>query len=325
MQIMMVCASHSPLFYFPHKISESYQAVREAVSAARERIARFDPELVILFGGDHYGGHQMASMPAFCVGIEATALADVGGTPGRLRVPRQVAVDAVNALRRDDVDVAVSYAMEVDHGFSLALDTLAGGLETYPVLPIFVSCIQPPFVPFRRARALGEAVGRYASGLPYERILLMGTGGISHDPEFLFPSIDNVSEQWRPYILAGRRQTDVPQQAWIDYEIEAHKQGAVMLADLSVPIETYKIKKDWDQAFLAAYCAGDMALFDAWSPADVVATAGIGAMETLSWVAAAAAMKTATGARPREMFHRPCQEIGVGFGIAEAGPAEVHA
>jgi 2,3-dihydroxyphenylpropionate 1,2-dioxygenase len=180
-------------------------------------------------------------------------------------------------------------------------------------------------VPFRRARALGEAVGRYASGLPYERILLMGTGGISHDPEFLFPSIDNVSEQWRPYILAGRRQTDVPQQAWIDYEIEAHKQGAVMLADLSVPIETYKIKKDWDQAFLAAYCAGDMALFDAWSPADVVATAGIGAMETLSWVAAAAAMKTATGARPREMFHRPCQEIGVGFGIAEAGPAEVHA
>ena len=90
MQIMMVCASHSPLFYFPHKISESYQAVREAVSAARERIARFDPELVILFGGDHYGGHQMASMPAFCVGIEATALADVGGTPGRLRMKPQV-------------------------------------------------------------------------------------------------------------------------------------------------------------------------------------------------------------------------------------------
>ncbi len=323
MQLLMVCASHSPLIYSPHKVTPAYTAVRGAVSAARDRITRFDPELVILFGGDHYGGHQMASMPAFCVGIEATAIADVGGTAGRLRVPRQVAVDAVNALRRDDVDVAVSYAMEVDHGFSLALDTLTGGLDTYPVLPIFVSCIQPPFVPFRRARALGEAVGRFAASLPYRRILVMGTGGISHDPEFLFPSIDNVSDEWRPYILSGRRQTDVLQQSWIDYEIEAHKQAAVILADDSVPAETYKIKEAWDKAFLAKFCAGNMSVFDEWSPPEVVASAGIGAMETLSWVSAAAAMYAATGAKPREIFHGPCREIGVGFGVAEAGPSHV--
>ena len=80
-------------------------------------------------------------------------------------------------------------------------------------------------------------------------------------PSSFCPTIDNVTAEWRPYVLAGRRQTDVPQQSWIDYEIEAHKQGAVMLADDSVPIETYKIKQDWDKAFLAKYCAGDLSVF----------------------------------------------------------------
>jgi 2,3-dihydroxyphenylpropionate 1,2-dioxygenase len=321
MQLMMACASHSPLYYFPARVSESYTAVRDAIAAERNRIEQFDPELIILFGGDHYGGHQMAAMPAFCVGVEATALADVGGTPGPLRVPREVAVQAVDALRRDNIDVAVSYAMEVDHGFSLALDTLARGLTTYPVLPIFVSCIQPPFVPFHRARALGEAVGRYAVSLPYERVLFMGTGGLSHDPEFLFPTIDDVSDEWRPYILSGNRQAKVSQQSWIDYEIAAHKQGATMLIDDSVPMETYGIKEKWDREFLKQYCGGDLAAFDHWSPSEVAKNPGIGAVEVLSWIAAAAAMKTATGRAPTEMFHRPCREIGIGFGIAEAGPA----
>lgn len=321
MQFMMACASHSPLYYFPAKISDSYAAARHALGAQRHSIEQFDPELVILFGVDHYGGHQMAAMPAFCIGVEATALADVGGTPGALRVPRDVAVSAVNALRRDNIDVAVSYAMEVDHGFSIPLETLTGSLTRYPVLPIFVSCIQPPFVPFHRARALGEAVGRFATTLSFERILFIGTGGLSHDPEFLFPSIENVSDEWRPYILHGNRQTDVPQQSWIDYEIAAHQQAAPLLADESVPQETYGIKEPWDQAFLKDFCAGDLAKFDDLSPDEVVKAAGIGAMEILSWIAAASAMRTATGLAPSEMYQRPCREIGVGFGIAQAGPA----
>jgi hypothetical protein len=46
-------------------------------------------------------------------------------------------------------------------------------------------------------------------------------------------------------------------------------------------------------------------------------------MEILSWIAAAAAMKAATGQTPREIFYNPCREIGVGFGVAETQPSEV--
>jgi 2,3-dihydroxyphenylpropionate 1,2-dioxygenase len=322
MQFMMVCASHSPLYYAPGRVSQNVSAVREAIAAERKRVEDFNPTLIILFGGDHYGGHQMASMPAFCVGVEATAIADVGGTPGKLRVPRDIAVQAVNMLRQDNIDVGVSYAMDVDHGFSLPLENLTGQLDKYPVLPIFVSCIQPPFVPFHRARALGEAVGRFAKTLKEERILIIGTGGLSHDPEFLFPSIDDVSDEWRPYILNGKRQTDVPQQSWIDYEKAEHHKASFMLTDDSVPIETYGIKENWDKAFLDKFCAGEMNVFDGWTAAGVLQETGIGTMEILSWIAAAAAMKAATGQAPHEIFYNPCREIGVGFGVAETPPAE---
>ena len=155
----------------------------------------------------------MVSMPSFCVGVEATALADVGGTPGRLDVPRAGAVAAVNALRNDDVDVAVSYSMDVDHGFSQVLQDLTGGVSAYPVLPVFVSCLQPPFVPFKRGRALGSAMARFVAGLEVERVLVLGTGGLSHNPEGLFPAFDDICERGGPTICWGLGSLTCPSRA----------------------------------------------------------------------------------------------------------------
>lgn len=320
MEFMMVSASHSPLLDFPAKESDAVKNVLNALEETRVRIKAFDPELVILFGVDHYGGHQMACMPSFSVGVEATALADVGGTPGPLNVPRDIAVAAVNSLRKQGVDTAVSYAMEVDHGFSQALKRLTDGLDTYPVLPIFMCCLQPPFVPFARARALGQAVGEFAKSLKQERILFIGTGGLAHDPAFLFPPIDVVSDAWKPYILHGKAQSEVTQQSWIDYEIEAHQFGAQMLADDNVSEADANLKDDWDKAFMTLLCKGDLSAFDAWEPDQVMADAGIGAVEVQSWIAAAQAMKTAAEATPHQTFQQTAKEIGIGFGIAEAGP-----
>lgn len=325
MKFFMVAASHTPLLDFPDKESPSVINIRGALKDTRARIEAFAPDLVVLFGVDHYGGQHMNCMPSFCVGVEATAIADVGGTPGRLNVPRELAVSAVKAIRQSGVDVAVSYAMEVDHGFSQALERLLGGVDRYPVLPIFVSCLQPPFSPFARARALGEAVGNFSRGLSAERVLFIGTGGLAHNPEMFFPPIDAVDPEWKPYILHGKAQQEVPQQAWIDYEIAAHKQGAQLLALEEVTDEAIGLKDDWDKAFLRTYCSGDLAAFDSWDADQVMEEAGIGAVEVQSWIAAAQAMQTATGAKPKQVFQQISKEVGIGFGIAEAGPASLDA
>ena len=324
MELKLVCGSHSPLIYFPARETPDTQAMRAAMAETQARVRRFDPQLIVMFGADHYGGHQMASMPAFCVGVEATALADVGGTPGALNVPRQIAVDCVDALREDGVDVAVSYAMEVDHGFSQALQELVGGIAAYPVLPLFVSCLQPPFVPFKRARAFGAAVARFIARLNVERVLILGSGGLSHDPEMLFPAIDDVSAEWRPYHLLGNRQSEVPQAKWIAYEIEAHHAAAGMLARGELPVEALKISADWDRRFLDLLANGDLAEVDRWTPRQVIADGGFGAMEVLAWVAAAQCMADATGARATASFHCAIPEVGVGFGIAESRPTPLH-
>ena len=325
MQLKLACASHSPLIYFPARETPDIDAMRAAMAEAQARLRAFDPQLIVMLGCDHYGGHQMASMPAFCVGVEATALADVGGTAGKLDVPRDIAVACVDAMREDGVDVAVSYAMEVDHGFSQALQELTGGVAAYPVLPLFVSCLQPPFVPFKRARAFGAAMARFVAGLPLDRVLILGTGGLSHDPERLFPAIDDVSDEWRPYHLLGTRQTDVPREKWLAYEAEAHRAAAAMLASGALPAGALKISAEWDRAFLDLLAHGDLSDVDRWTPSEVIGGGGFGAMEVLSWVAAVQCMDDATGERPRASFQRAIPEIGVGFGIAETEPAPLRA
>jgi 2,3-dihydroxyphenylpropionate 1,2-dioxygenase len=320
---MLVTASHSPIIEFPAVETDSLRRVHAGLDEVRGEVEAFDPDLVVVFGVDHYGGHHMDSMPSFCIGVEATALADVGGTPGPLDVPREVAVGAVNHARSAGVDVAVSYAMDVDHGFTQALVRLCGGIDRYPVLPVFVSCIQPPFVPFARARALGQAMGEYLATLDASRVLVVGTGGLGHDPRVLFPPIDEVPPEWRPYHLHGRSQQEVSQQSWIDYEIEAHQVAATFLADPTIPDELFGLHEDWDRAFLQRFCSHDVDSFDHWQPEQVVADAGIGAMEVLSWVAARAAMAVLTGTAPRLRLQQVCREIGIGFGITSAGPAPI--
>lgn len=320
---MLVTSSHSPLIEFPGKETDSYRDVVAELARVQDDVTAYAPDLVVIFGVDHYGGQSMSCMPSFCVGVEATALADVGGTPGKLNVPRDIAVGAVNSLRADGVDVAVSYDMEVDHGFTQALVRLTGGVDRYPVLPLFVSCIQPPLVPFARARAFGEAVGRLVASLDAERVLFIGTGGLGHNPRSLFPPIDEVKEEWKPWHLRGRGQDKVSQQSWIDYEIEAHKVAAAFLADESIPDHVFGLNDAWDEAFMNSYCHGDMAAFDGWNPDTVVDDAGIGAMEVLSWVAAGAAMSTCTGVVPTRRLRQVCRVMGIGFGITSAGPSPV--
>ncbi|MEZ5223717.1 MAG: hypothetical protein R2743_19670 [Ilumatobacteraceae bacterium] len=320
---MLVTASHSPLIEFPADRSDSYVEIVTMLDRVRQEVEVFDPDLVILFGVDHYGGHHMRSMAPFCVGVEATGMADVGGTPGELRVPKDVAVGAVNFVRAEGVDVAVSYAMDVDHGFTQALSRVTGGVDQYPVLPIFVSCIQPPFVPFARARALGEAVGRYIRHLNNRRVLVLGTGGLTHNPRRLFPPIDEVAQEWLPYHLHGKAQQEVAQQDWIDYQIDAHHAAAKFLASPDIPDEQFGLHDEWDRAFLDMFCAGDMSVFDDWEPEHVVTAAGIGAMEVLSWIAAAQAAASAAEIVPFERLQQVCRVIGIGYGITTSSPTEV--
>ena len=54
---------------------------------------------------------------------------DIGHGP--LAVPEAQALDLVKAVLADDVDVAYSYRMQADHGFTQPLELLCGGIARY--------------------------------------------------------------------------------------------------------------------------------------------------------------------------------------------------
>ena len=120
--------SHSPLLELSQPPAELAADVETAFAAARKFIAEYDPELVVVFGPDHYNGFFYELMPQFCIGLAATSIGDFGSTPGPLDVPRDIAEGLAQAALDAGVDLAVSLRMEVDHGMVQPLEILFGGL-----------------------------------------------------------------------------------------------------------------------------------------------------------------------------------------------------
>src|SRR5690606_38201424 len=159
---------------------------------ARARVEAFKPELVVIFTPDHYNGFFYDLMPPFCIGSGARAIGDFNSQAGELPVPRDLAMRLARAVVAAELDVAVSYRMEVDHGCAQPLALLTGSIDRYPVIPVFINSVAPPMASCRRARLLGGAIGRYLSTLD-KRVLIVGSGGLSHEPPV--PEIAGASSE----------------------------------------------------------------------------------------------------------------------------------
>ena len=80
-------------------------------------------------------------------------------------MPVELAEACAHAVMKSGIDLAVSYCMQVDHGFAQPLEFLLGGLDKVPVLPVFINGVATPLPGFQRTRMLGEAIGRFTSTL----------------------------------------------------------------------------------------------------------------------------------------------------------------
>ena len=129
MDAYLHCLSHTPLVGFVDPEQAVLDEVNGVIADARRRIAEFDPELVVLFAPDHYNGFFYDVMPPFCLGVGATAIGDFASAAGDLPVPAELAEACAHAILNSGIDLAVSYNMQVDHGFAQPLEFLLGGLD----------------------------------------------------------------------------------------------------------------------------------------------------------------------------------------------------
>ncbi len=301
--------SHSPLLNLPGPSQELLDDIESALSAARDFVTEYDPELVAIFSPDHYNGFFYRTMPPFCIGTGAQGVGDFGTQAGPLDVPEDIAGDCARAVLESGVDVAFSASMDVDHGTVQPLQKLFGDATSRPVVPIFINSVATPLGPLRRVRALGAAVGTYLATLD-KRVLVIGSGGLSHDPPV--PTLATAPPAARQRIVHGQPMTPDQRQA---------RQVAVMdaaqaFAHGDSPLQP--LNPDWDQMFLELIDANRLTDVDGWSNSWIEQEGGHSAHEIRTWIAAFAALAAHGRYDTAQRFYRAAPELIAGFAIRTA-------
>lgn len=310
MNAYLHCLSHTPLVGYVDPAQSVLDEVNGVIAGARDRIAAFDPELVVLYAPDHYNGFFYDVMPPFCLGIGATSIGDFSSAAGALPVPTELAEACAHSVMKSGIDLAISYCMQVDHGFAQPLELLLGGLDKVPVLPVFINGVATPLPGFQRTRMLGEAMGHFLSTLN-KRVLILGSGGLSHQPPV--PELATVDAHMRDRMLGSGKQLPAD-------ERELRQRRVIEAAERFVEDQKtlHPLNPIWDNQFMSLLEQGRLSELDAISNEELSAIAGKSTHEVKTWAAAFATLSAMGNYRTEGRYYRPIPEWIAGFGSLSA-------
>jgi 2,3-dihydroxyphenylpropionate 1,2-dioxygenase len=299
--------SHSPLIGL-NPVDGAVQAELEtAVAAARVCVQAFDPQLVVLIGPDHYNGFFNELMPPFCIGTQASSVGDYLTPAGELNVDGDAALALATHLMDSDFDIAVSRRMQVDHGFVQALQMLWGGLDTPPVVPLFLNAVaQPGVARLRRCRQLGASIGRFLDG-GTRRTLLIGSGGLSHEPPV--PTLAHPDAAVRERITIKREPTRA------ERAIKTERVKAAGMALAAGDASMKPLNPAWDARWMDAMASGELDALTRLSEESIQGDAGLSAHESKTWLVARAALPANTRLPCPLRYYRAIPEFIAGYGV----------
>ena len=305
-----VCMAHSPLLDRNRAAPETEDRFWTALDKAVDFVAEIEPDLTIVFHPDHVNGFFYKLLPMFCVGIEGRSVGDFGTAAGDLDIPADRALSCAEHVLQQGIDTAISYRMDVDHGATQPVELLSAKLPVARMIPIFINCALAPRPSFARVRALGAAVGQWAAASP-ERILLIASGGLSHDPPI--PNLASAPPMVRQRLIEGGDMTHAQRMTRQNSVLGEGSKLASGNSDL-LPVDPV-----WDKMLMDGFATGDLNTLDDTSDTVLTAVGGRGGHEVRSWFAALAAM--GPGYRTEMQFYEQIDEWLTGMGIMTARPA----
>lgn len=309
MAVKLVAMSHSPLLGYNDPGEEVKQEMEGSFEKVREFVKDYDPDLIINFAPDHYNGFFYDHMPPFCVGFQSLGVGDYDSQEGFLDTPEELAQDLAQFIMDNEVDVAISRRMEIDHGAVQPMEIIYGDIAAKPVIAVYVNGLARPFVPMKRVRLLGKAIGSWAAAQD-KKILLISSGGLSHDPPV--PQWVTADEKARKLMLNGRYPTP---------EARAERQERVISTGRKFAAgemtNILDLNPEWDREFMRRCASGDPTAFDSYTVEGMDREAGHSSHEVRTWVAGFSALAEATGGSYDIEFeyYRAIKEYIAGFGI----------
>lgn len=150
-------------------------------------LARVQPDVAIVFSNDHGLNFFLDAMPTFAVGAApAYHNADEGwGLP--LYKPfaghPDLSWHLIERLVADAFDITSCQKMLVDHALTIPFELAWPDAAYWPVrlVPVSINTVQHPLPSAARCLALGHSIHQALACWPGdERIVIIGTGGLSH-------------------------------------------------------------------------------------------------------------------------------------------------
>lgn len=311
MKFLLKCLSHSPLQGFNDPSLEIVTEVKQQQAKVKKEVEDFNPDLIIIFAPDHYNGLFYDLMPQFVIAAQAISIGDYSSRAGHLKVDTKTAIELHKYLLEQDIDMAISHRLQVDHGCAQTLEEITGSLTTYPVLPIIINSVAPPFCSYKRIRKMGELVGKFAATLN-KKILIVGSGGLSHEPPV--PLLKEASTDIAEFLIAGRNPTP---------EARAQRQANTIATGKiygSKDCSLTPINAEWDQKFIDTLIQQNFAAIEAYKVQEVSDIAGRSTQEIRTWIAAFAALDAQGEYIAQQKYYRPIPEWIAGYGILSAKP-----
>jgi 2,3-dihydroxyphenylpropionate 1,2-dioxygenase len=281
-QIAVLVLSHSPQMAQDTERKQGLE-FRAGLKQVVTAVGEFAPDLVVFFGPDHM--RSLAGIaPCFTVVESATGYGDWGTPTGNYAVDTDLAIKLGRHLAASGVDIACAPELSLDHGIGQSFADIFGSLSAVPILPIVINCVDRPLATLARTAELGRNVGAFlrSDETLGQRVLVIGSGGISHSPPSLIPGARDLSEQERQALITDQLET-----------------------------AARAINPDWDRRFLGRLSGRQWQELGELTPEDL-APAGTGGEEVRTWVAAVFA-----GGEPLStVVYEPVSEWITGMGIA---------
>jgi protocatechuate 4,5-dioxygenase beta chain len=152
----------------------------------RDWLASVRPDVVIVAYNDHGLNFFLDKMPTFAIGAAAEYRnADEGwGIPvlPPFQGDQALSWHLIESLVGEDFDLVTCQEMVVDHALTLPMALLWPD-QNWPVrvIPVVVNTVQAPLPSAARCYKFGQAIGRAVASWPGdERVVVLGTGGLSH-------------------------------------------------------------------------------------------------------------------------------------------------
>lgn len=155
--------------------------------AGKEWMAEAKPEIAVVIFNDHGNTFFLDRVPTFAVGV-AESYNPVDEGWGARAIPSfegaaELSWHFVDRLVEKHFDPLVCREIEVDHGLQVPMELFFGRPEKWPVkiVPIWVNTIQYPIPTPQRCWEMGKVLREAIESFPGdERVVIMGTGGLSH-------------------------------------------------------------------------------------------------------------------------------------------------